>query len=131
MARLAGSLHRASGWRKRPASNVRCFQPNRKGSEENENDNDSKLGVAHTRRHVCRLHRHPRSRFAGGGRGRPSALSIEDAIARVKAKGYTDVEAVERDRGGYEIEARDSNGAEAEVFVDAETGDIRSARDDD
>lgn len=51
-----------------------------------------------------------------------SKLSIEAVIARVKAEGFTDIEEVELEDGNWEVCAKDANGKEVEIEVNAATG---------
>lgn len=51
-----------------------------------------------------------------------SKLSIEAVIARVKAKGFTDIEEVELEDAHWEVGAKDAKGKEVEIEVDPSTG---------
>lgn len=52
-------------------------------------------------------------------------LSMEQAIAKVKAQGYSDISEIEREKDGrFCVEARDPDGKEVEFYVDAKTGEI-------
>lgn len=58
-------------------------------------------------------------------------ITLEQAIARVRAAGYTDIEEIERERGGYEVCAKDSQGKEVDLKVDGSTGDIKILEEED
>lgn len=58
-------------------------------------------------------------------------ITLEQAIARVRAAGYTDIEEIERERGGYEVCAKDSQGKEVDLEVDGSTGEIKVLEDED
>ncbi|MEQ8603111.1 MAG: PepSY domain-containing protein [Marivibrio sp.] len=49
-------------------------------------------------------------------------LSLQDAIARTGAMGYTRVLEAEYEHGRYEIEALDDQGRKVEIYLDAQTG---------
>lgn len=49
-------------------------------------------------------------------------LSLQDAIARVGAMGYTRILAAEYEHGRYEVEALDDQGRKVEIYLDAQTG---------
>lgn len=49
-------------------------------------------------------------------------LSIEAVIARVRAKGFTDIEEVELEDAHWGVGAKDANGKEVEIKVDPSTG---------
>lgn len=53
------------------------------------------------------------------------AMSFQQVVERVVAKGYNDVREVER-KGDklYEVKARDAQGRRAELLVDARSGEI-------
>ncbi len=51
-----------------------------------------------------------------------SVLSIEQIVSKVKGNGFTEVYEVERERGIYEVKARDAKGVLMELYVDATTG---------
>jgi uncharacterized membrane protein YkoI len=52
-------------------------------------------------------------------------LSIEQAIAKVKEQGYSDISEIEREKNGrFCVEARDPTGKEVEIYVDAKTGEV-------
>lgn len=53
-----------------------------------------------------------------------SYLSMDTIVERVKAQGYTDIDEVERERGKFEVKARNADGERFELYVDAKTGDI-------
>lgn len=58
-------------------------------------------------------------------------ITLEQAIARVRAAGYTDIEEIERERGGYEVCAKDAKGKEVDLKVDGRTGEIKVSEDED
>jgi len=49
-------------------------------------------------------------------------LTLQDAIARVGAMGYTRILEAEYEHGRYEIEALDDQGRKVEIVLDAQTG---------
>lgn len=51
-------------------------------------------------------------------------LSMEQVIAKLKEQGYSDISEIEREGGRYCVEARDAEGKEVEIHVDAKTGEI-------
>lgn len=51
-------------------------------------------------------------------------IGIEAAIAVVTSAGYRDIEEIEREKGRYEVEARDADGREWEIYVDGRSGEI-------
>jgi hypothetical protein len=57
-----------------------------------------------------------------GNRG--DRLSMVQIAGRVSEQGYTDISEVEREDGGYEVKARDTNGRRVELYVDGRTGQI-------
>lgn len=59
------------------------------------------------------------------------ALSVEQILAKVKERGFTEVYEVERERGAYEVKARDAKGALMEIYVDAKTGEILKSEYED
>lgn len=58
-------------------------------------------------------------------------ITLEQAIARVRAAGYTDIEEIEREGGGYEVCAKDDKGKEVDLKVDGRTGEIKVSKDED
>lgn len=56
--------------------------------------------------------------------GEETELSLEQAIARLKEQGYSDVTEIEREGDRYCAEARNPSGEKVEVYVDAATGEI-------
>lgn len=52
-------------------------------------------------------------------------LSIEEVIAAVKAKGFTDIEEVELEDAHWEVGGKDANGNEVEIEVDPSTGALK------
>lgn len=59
-----------------------------------------------------------------------AGLSIGDVYQRLTADGYTRIEEIERDDGKYEVEARDSQGRQVELDIDAQTGRILEVEHD-
>lgn len=57
-----------------------------------------------------------------GGNAATQPLSLQDAIARVGAMGYTRILEAEYEHGRYEIEALDDQGRKVEIYLDAQTG---------
>lgn len=55
----------------------------------------------------------------------PNDISMDEARQIVQNEGYTDVTQIEYDDGQWEIEARDSNGREVDIDIDAASGEIR------
>lgn len=53
-------------------------------------------------------------------------LSLAQAIAAVQKHGYSDLSAIAREEGRYKVSTTD-----AEIYVDAETGNIVGENDDD
>lgn len=60
-----------------------------------------------------------------------STLSVEQILAKLKERGFTEVYEVERERGSYEVKARDAKGVLMEIYVDAKTGEILKSKYDD
>lgn len=60
-----------------------------------------------------------------------SALSMEEVLVRLKDQGYGEVYEIERERGLYEVKARDQDGWRVEIYVDPRTGDILRREHDD
>lgn len=56
--------------------------------------------------------------------GDSAELSIEQAIATLKERGYSDITDIGREGDRYCVEARDPTGKRVETFVDVETGEI-------
>ncbi|MCW9014574.1 MAG: PepSY domain-containing protein [Gammaproteobacteria bacterium] len=55
-------------------------------------------------------------------------LKIPAIYNRVIAAGYGDINEIEREDRGYEVEARNANGDRVELYVDAVTGEILKSR---
>lgn len=51
-------------------------------------------------------------------------LSIGQVYQRLEAAGYSDVEKIERERGGYEARATNRRGERTKLSVNPQTGDI-------
>ena len=51
-------------------------------------------------------------------------MSIGQAIAIAEERGLTDIREIERERRGYEMEARNAEGRPVELFIDGWTGEI-------
>jgi sugar phosphate isomerase/epimerase len=62
---------------------------------------------------------------ADGWFGKP-AVSLEQAVAKVQAAGYTSIRGAEYEDGAWEIRSNRPDGSRLTVFVDAGTGDILS-----
>ena len=62
--------------------------------------------------------------YRRAARSPQAGLSIGDVYQRLTADGYTRIEEIGRDDGKYEVEARDSQGREVELDIDARTGRI-------
>jgi uncharacterized membrane protein YkoI len=60
-----------------------------------------------------------------------STLSLEELLARLKDQGYDDVYEIERERGVYEVKARNQDAWRVEIYVDPRTGDILRRKQDD
>jgi hypothetical protein len=60
-----------------------------------------------------------------------SALPMEEILVRLKDQGYDEVYEIERERGLYEVKARDQDGWRVEIYVDPRTGDILRREHDD
>lgn len=57
-----------------------------------------------------------------GAQGAVQPISLQDAIARVEAMGYSRILEAEYEHGRYEIEALDDQGRKVEITLDAQTG---------
>jgi hypothetical protein len=55
-------------------------------------------------------------------------LAIPAIHEKVTAAGYMDIHEIERERGGYDVEAYDSNGDRVELFVDPVNGEVLDVR---
>ncbi len=62
---------------------------------------------------------------ADGWFGKP-AISLEQAVAKATAAGYTSIRGAEYEDGAWEIRSNRPDGTRLTVFVDAATGDILS-----
>lgn len=62
---------------------------------------------------------------ADGWFGKP-AISLEQAVAKAQAAGYTSIRGAEYEDGAWEIRSNRPDGSRLTVFVDATTGDILS-----
>ncbi len=51
-------------------------------------------------------------------------LAIPAIHEKVTAAGYVDIQEIERERRGYDVEAYDSNGDRVELFVDPVNGEV-------
>ena len=47
-----------------------------------------------------------------------SALPMEQLLAKVKEQGFTEIYEVERERGAFEVKARDAKGRLMELYLD-------------
>lgn len=57
-------------------------------------------------------------------------LSIKDIATKLEEQGFTDISKIERERDGYEVDARTAEGVAVELDVDGQTGNvIRRERD--
>ena len=59
------------------------------------------------------------------------AMPMEQALAQLKAEGYGEVYEIERERGGYEVKAKDREGRTVELYLDAATGKVLESEEDD
>jgi uncharacterized membrane protein YkoI len=59
------------------------------------------------------------------------AMPMEQVLAQLKADGYAEVYEIERDKGRYEVEARNREGRRVELYLDARTGKILETKDED
>lgn len=57
--------------------------------------------------------------------GRPD-ISLEQAIEKAQAAGYTEIRGIEFDDGAWEINTRRADGSRLTVFIDGQSGDILS-----
>jgi len=55
-------------------------------------------------------------------------LTIPGIYEKVVAAGFKDIYEIERERGGYDVEAYDSNGDRVELFVDPINGEVIDVR---
>jgi uncharacterized membrane protein YkoI len=67
------------------------------------------------------------SEYSGGG----SYLPVEEIVARLKQRGYTDIYEIERERGAYEVKARGPEGRPVELYLDPRTGEVIGREHDD
>lgn len=51
-------------------------------------------------------------------------LGVKAILDAVEAAGYAHVSEIERERGAYEVKARDTDGRRMELYVAADTGEI-------
>jgi len=61
---------------------------------------------------------------AGKPASEKTGLSMERVIAKLKEQGYSDISEIERENDRYCVDARDADGKEVELYVDAKTGEI-------
>lgn len=57
-------------------------------------------------------------------------ITIKDALNKAEAAGYTDIQELKKEKGHYEIEAKNSNGQKMEIKMDM-TGNIYKVEEDD
>ena len=51
-------------------------------------------------------------------------LPLAKLIERLEAKGYRDIEKIERERGRYEVRATDRQGARVKLYLHPQTGEL-------
>jgi len=59
------------------------------------------------------------------------AIPMEQVLAQLKAEGYGEVYEIERERGRYEVKARNREGRMVELHLDAGTGKILESEAED
>lgn len=57
-------------------------------------------------------------------------LEIPAIYDKLTAAGYSDINEIEREHNGYEIEARNANGEKVDLYVDPLTGEVLKSRAD-
>jgi uncharacterized membrane protein YkoI len=67
------------------------------------------------------------SEYRAGG----TSLPMEEILARLKERGYTEVYEIEREHGAYEVKARGPDGRPVELYVDPRTGEVIGHEHDD
>jgi uncharacterized membrane protein YkoI len=60
-----------------------------------------------------------------------SAIPMEQVLAQLKAEGYAEVYEIERERGRYEVKAKDREGRTVELYLDAGTGKVLETENED
>ena len=60
-------------------------------------------------------------------------LNLRQVYDKLEAAGYTDIREIDRERGGYEAKARDSEGRKVKLYIDPRSGEVlnRKTRDND
>lgn len=66
--------------------------------------------------------------FINGNTQTENWLKIPAIYNKVTAAGYSDINEIEREDNGYEIEARNAKGEKVELYVDPLNGEILKSR---
>ncbi len=53
-----------------------------------------------------------------------SVLSMAEIVTRLNEQGYAQIYEIERERGAYEVKARNAEGALMELYIDPKTGQV-------
>ena len=60
-----------------------------------------------------------------------AAMPMEQVLAQLKAAGYAEIYEIERERGRYEVKAKNQEGRQVELYLDAATGKVLESEHDD
>ena len=61
---------------------------------------------------------------AGTAVAQANRLTVEEILASLRVQGYTSISEIDTQDRWFKVEARDAQGQEVELFVDAESGDL-------
>lgn len=59
------------------------------------------------------------------------AMPMEQVLVELRAQGYAEVYEIEREKGRYEVEAKNQEGRRVELYLDARTGRILESEEED
>lgn len=75
--------------------------------------------------------RQPAPQAGGDASQSAPAMPMEQVLAQLKAEGYAEVYEIEREKGRYEVEAKNREGRTVELYLDAGTGKILETEEED